>query len=130
MYLTIKSLHIVLIMLSFLIFAGRGVLMLMKNSLYRQRIFRYISPIVDTLLLGSGITLMILAQQYPTSQSWLAVKLTALIFYIVFGVMALNRINNYKVQVISFIAAVSTFLLMVSIARTHHPLGLFSIILN
>jgi uncharacterized membrane protein SirB2 len=125
MYLTIKTIHITLVSLSFLLFFIRGMMMLVKNPAYRHKIFKVIPPVIDTFLLGTGVTLMILIQQYPTEQSWLAVKLIALIVYIVLGVIALNRGDSYKAQVLSFILAVVTILFMVTVARSHNPLGIF-----
>jgi uncharacterized membrane protein SirB2 len=129
MYFTIKTIHITLVSLSFMLFFIRGTMMLVKNPLYRHQLFKIIPPIVDTFLLGTGVTLMIMIQQYPHEQSWLAVKLTALIAYVVLGVIALNRINNYKAQVLSFILAVLTILFMVSVARSHNPLGIFAVLI-
>ena len=93
--------------------------MLLENKQYRHRLFKIVPPIIDTLLLASGVTLMVLLQQYPTNQSWLAVKLTALVVYIVLGVIALNRVNNRKIQILAFLTAIITLLFMVSIALTH-----------
>ncbi|MCP3673830.1 MAG: SirB2 family protein [Gammaproteobacteria bacterium] len=125
MYLTIKTFHLTLIALSFTIFFFRGVMMLMKNPHFRHKIFRIIPPVVDTLLLVSGITLMIMIEQYPTTQAWLAVKLIALLVYIILGVIALNRVNNRKLQTLSFVAALATIYFMYSVARAHHPFGVF-----
>ena len=104
--------------------------MLMKNPFYRHRIFRFLPPLVDTLLLGTGIMLMLIIEQYPTTQSWLTVKLTALFVYIILGIIALNRVNNYRMQALSFVAAISTILFMYSVARAHHPLGIFLLLFN
>ena len=126
MYLIIKSIHITAVSLSLVLFFIRGMMMLLKNPLYRHKLFKVIPPIVDTFLLATGVTLMIMLQQYPTEQSWLAVKLSALIAYIVLGVIALNRVNHYKAQVLSFILAVLLILFMVTVARSHNPLGIFA----
>ncbi|RLA01376.1 MAG: regulator SirB [Gammaproteobacteria bacterium] len=130
MYLTVKTLHLTLIALSFIIFLSRGIMMMKKTDLYRHRVFRIIPPLIDTLLLASGITLMVILEQYPTTQAWIAVKLGALIVYIILGVIALNRANNYRLQLISFIAAISTIAFMYSVARAHHPLGIFYLLVN
>jgi len=130
MYLTIKTIHLSLLSLSFIIFFSRGVMMLLKNPFYRHQIFRFIPPLVDTLLMVTGITLMIITGQYPTTQAWLTVKLTALVVYIVLGVIALNRIDNRRIQSISFIAALTTLFFMVSVAMTHQPLGIFSVLFS
>ena len=130
MYLIIKNTHLTLVTISLLLFSIRGLMMVLKNENYRHRIFRVLPPLVDTLLLASGVSLMVILQQYPTTVSWLAVKLSALIIYILLGVVALNRVNNYRLQVISFIAAVSVVLFMVSVAINHHPLGIFYGLMN
>jgi len=125
MYLTLKTVHIGLISLSAMIFICRGIMMTMKNECYRHKIFRTIPPLVDTFLLFSGITLMFITEQYPNTHSWIAVKLTALVLYILFGTIALNRVNHYRLQILGFVMAVLTILFMYSVARTHHPLGIF-----
>ena len=123
MYLTVKTIHISLVAVSVIIFFSRGIMMLLKNPMYRHRIFRFIPPVVDTLLMVSGIALMLLIEQYPANQPWLMVKLSALIIYIILGILALNRIDNFRIQMFSFIAASLTILFMYSLARTHQPLG-------
>ncbi len=99
--------------------------MIKKNYYYRDKIFRYIPPTVDTLLLLTGIILMFITEQYPFSHSWITVKLTALLLYILFGTIALNRVNHYKLQILGFIMALVTIYYMYSVARSHHPLGFF-----
>ena len=101
--------------------------MMLKNQHYRHRLFKIFPPIIDTLLLSSGVALMVILQQYPTNQTWLAVKLIALIIYIVLGIVALNRVNHRKIQLLAFVSAIITLLFMVSIALTHHPLGVISL---
>ena len=125
MYLTLKTVHISLISISVIIFIARGLMMIMKNNFYRDRIFRYLPPMVDTLLLLSGIILMFITEQYLLLEPWIIVKLLALLLYIAFGTIALNRVNNYKLQLLGFIMALITIYYMYSVARAHHPLGLF-----
>ena len=125
MYLTLKTVHISLISISVIIFIATGLMMIMKNNFYRDKIFRYIPPTVDTLLLLSGIILMFITEQYLFLEPWITVKLLALLLYIIFGTIALNRVNNYKLQLLGFIMALITIYYMYSVARTHHPLGFF-----
>ncbi len=125
MYLTIKTIHLSLISISVIIFITRGIMMIKKNNYYRDKIFRYIPPTVDSLLLLSGIILMFVTEQYPFSQSWIMAKLTALLLYILFGTIALNRVNHYKLQIMGFIMALVTIYYMYSVAISHHPLGFF-----
>ncbi len=125
MYLTVKHIHLALISISVIIFITRGLMMIIKNNYYRDKIFRYIPPTVDTLLVLSGIALMIITEQYPFSESWITVKLTALLLYILFGTIALNRVNHYKLQILGFIMALVTVYYIFSVAISHHPLGFF-----
>jgi len=125
MYLTLKTIHISLISISVIIFIARGLMMIMKNNFYRDKIFRYLPPTIDTLLLLSGIILMFITEQYLFLEPWITVKLLALLLYIAFGTIALNRVYNYKLQILGFIMALLTIYFMYSVARTHHPLGLF-----
>ena len=129
MFLTIKSIHISLVVISFIIFFVRGLMMMFRNEQYRHRLFRIIPPVIDTLLLVTGLLLMYILKIYPTSQYWLGIKMIVLVVYIILGIVALNRTNNYNIQVVSFIAAVCAILFMASLAITHHPLGIFSLLL-
>lgn len=129
MYLTIKSIHLTLVAISISLFLFRGMLMITGNAFYRRKLFRIIPPVVDTLLLISGVSLMLYTQQYPTTQSWLGVKLTALVVYILLGIIALNRVNHYTIQIISFFAASLVVAFMVSVALSHNPLG-FLVVFN
>jgi uncharacterized membrane protein SirB2 len=53
-----------------------------------------------------------------------------LVVYIVLGSLALKRAHDKKSQIGCFIAAVSVYAFMFSIARAHHPLGFFHTFAN
>ena len=104
--------------------------MLKGNPGYRHRLFRILPPIIDSLILISGVTLMVLLHLNTENAPWLTVKLIALVVYIVLGIIALNRVNNYHIQATSFVAAVLTILFMASVAVTHNPYGVFAQLFN
>ena len=87
---------------------------------------RYLSYSVDTVLLTSALMLMTLLHQFPFVNSWLTVKVTLVIVYIVLGAFALKRASTQPARLACAVAALLVFGLVVSIARTHNPLGMFS----
>jgi uncharacterized membrane protein SirB2 len=54
------------------------------------------------------------------------VKLGLLVVYIVLGVQALREAAPPARRRVCFIAAVCVFAFMLTIARAHHPLGIFA----
>jgi len=126
LYLTIKIIHMSSVTLSFALFLFRGALMMRESNWLNSRILRIAPHVVDTLLLGSAIWLAVLLRQYPFVQAWLTVKVVLLAVYIVLGSFALKRGRTQGQRVFFFIAASLTFLFIVSVARSHNPLGLLA----
>jgi uncharacterized membrane protein SirB2 len=87
---------------------------------------RYLSYTVDTVLLTAALMLMTMLQQYPFVHSWLTVKILLIVVYIVLGAFAIRRGRTRQVRLACFVAALATFGFIVSVARTHTPLGLFA----
>lgn len=126
LYLTIKIIHMSSVTLSFALFIFRGVLMMRDSNWLNSRILRIAPHVVDTLLLVSAIWLTVLLRQYPFVQAWLTVKVVLLALYIVLGSFALKRGRTKGQRVFFFIAASLTFLFIVSVARSHNPLGVLA----
>ncbi|MDF1691479.1 MAG: SirB2 family protein [Zhongshania sp.] len=125
-YPQIKLLHIATVLLSGGVFTFRGLLMVARSAQSNHPALSRLSYINDSILLTTGLLLMKMTHQYPVSHNWLSVKLSMLIIYIVLGVYALRAGRTHSQQIIAFIAALSSYLLIISIARAHHPLGIFA----
>ena len=82
----------------------------------------------DSLLLLCAIVLCVMSQQYPFEQSWLTVKVVALVAYIVLGVVALKRGKTKMIRAVAFAAALVAFVFTMSVARTHNPMGFLSLL--
>lgn len=123
-YLVTWYIHVTSVTLSISFFAVRGIWMMMDSPLLQKKLVKILPHVIDTALLVSAIVLTMLIGQYPFIQSWLTVKVIALIVYIVLGIFAL-RANRLGIRIAAFLAAVSTFGFMVSVAYYHHPLGIF-----
>lgn len=113
------------VLISGSVFMLRGLLMLTRSRFTNYVVLRYGSYAVDSVLLVTALLLMGLLHQYPFTHAWLAVKVVSLIGYIVLGTFALKRGRSRRVQIICYFAALSVFLFIASVARAHHPLGVF-----
>jgi len=124
-YLQLRSLHIACAVASIGLFVLRHVLSL-RNVDWRKSIALRVMPhVVDTVLLLSAILLTLITGQYPFVNSWLTVKVLALIVYIVLGIQALKRDRSQSARRLAFMAAVIVFGFIVTVARTHSPAGIF-----
>ena len=84
-YLLLKTIHITCVAVTFVLFSGRGVLMLVDSPLLKARFLRIAPHVNDTLLLGSALWMAVISGHYPFAESWLTAKLVALIVYICLG---------------------------------------------
>jgi uncharacterized membrane protein SirB2 len=92
----------------------------------KSRALRIMPHAVDSLLLISAICLTIAIGQYPFVNSWLTVKVIALVAYIFLGMQALKTGRSQSARRTAFVAAVIVFAFIVTVARTHSPLGIFA----
>ena len=122
-YLPLRMIHIGCAILTIALFVLRGGLMLAGAPLLRSLPLRILPHVVDTVLLASAVMLTIIVHQYPFVQAWLTTKVVLLVVYIVLGSIALKRGRTRPVRVVAFDAALATVLFLVSVARTHDPLG-------
>lgn len=114
----IKTIHVVCALLSVSGFIGRGILMIKGSPLLKARLVKITPHIVDTVLLASAITL---ASQWGWSalqMPWLVAKIMALLLYIVLGSLALRPGRPQAVRILAWIAAIVTFVYIVSVAVT------------
>jgi uncharacterized membrane protein SirB2 len=124
-YLQIRTLHIACAVASIALFVLRHVLTLRGTDWRKSVALRVMPHAVDSVLLISAVLLAITIKQYPFVNSWLTVKVVALVVYIALGIQALQRNRSQTARRIAFVAAVAVFAFIVTVARTHSPLGIF-----
>jgi uncharacterized membrane protein SirB2 len=124
MYLTVKSIHILCVSLTLLLFFLRGIWMLQNHPRLQQRWVKIVPHLIDSVLLLSGITLVVTIHQYPFVNHWLTAKLFALLLYIILGHLALKRGKTKTIRLIAWISALGIFTYIVTVAlkRTVNPL--------
>jgi uncharacterized membrane protein SirB2 len=126
-YPLLKLSHICLVLLSGLLFLLRGVLLFVGSSLGRGKGLKRLSYVNDSFLLLAGLGLLWVPVNNPFHNPWLFVKWGLLIVYIGLGIYAFRLGRSDSQRLAGFVVALLVYLFMFSIARLHHPLGIFSL---
>jgi uncharacterized membrane protein SirB2 len=125
-YVPARLVHIGLVLISGTLFAARGVGVLTGAPWSIAPAVRRLSYAIDTALLGAALLLLYVLDINPFAIAWLSTKIALLMAYIVLGTLALKRARTTRMRVLCFVAALLCFAFMLTVARAHHPLGLFS----
>lgn len=125
-YLFLRHAHIGFVIASVSLFMIRGLLMLAHSPHANAGALRYLSYGIDTMLLTAALMLTSIIHQYPFATGWLTMKVVLLVVYVVLGSIALKRGKSQRARVAAFVAALLTVAFIYSVARAHHPLGVFA----
>ncbi len=120
-YLWIKHTHVSMVTITTIFFVIRFFWMIKYPALLRQRWVKVFPPIIDTILLASGIAMAMLSHQYPLQQPWLTAKVIALIAYIIFGMIALKWGSTLRIRITAGIFACASVGYIISSALTRNP---------
>ena len=122
-YSQIKLVHVVAVVASGSLFALRGLLLNLGYGWVMAAPIRWLSYAIDTVLLTAALMLTTIIQQYPFVDAWLTVKVVLLVLYIVLGFLAFWKTRTKAARLGCWLAALVVFGFIVSVARTHDPLG-------
>ncbi len=118
----VKLVHVSCVVLSALFFFGRGIAMISTPEFVGRLWVRRTAESIDTLLLLSGVGLFWITGQFPWQEPWLAAKLTALLLYILLGMLAFHWSKERPVKIGTWAVAIAIYLYMVAVALTRNPL--------
>jgi uncharacterized membrane protein SirB2 len=121
-YKLLIHLHTITAAISLLLFLYRGVWVLRHGQQHRPRWMKWLPHVNDTLLFVLGIALMLTIQQYPLVNAWLTAKLTALVIYILLGMVVMKWAKQRRSQLIAWLSALVVFAYMVGVAISKQPL--------
>lgn len=120
------TLHLVCIVLSVGLFVARYWWRYCGHALAAARWTRIAPPVIDTLLLLSGIGLIVKTHILPFTESgaWLTEKLFGVIIYIVLGFIALDyrQARSQQARFIAFPLALVVLYIIIKLATTKIPL--------
>ncbi|EOE6916272.1 invasion regulator SirB2 [Cronobacter turicensis] len=124
-YFAVKHLHILTVVISISLFILRYWWQYRSSPMSSKRWMRIVPHVNDTVLLGSGVALVLITHFYPfTPQgAWLTEKLFGVIIYIVLGFIALGRRpRSQQVRWIAFLLGLVVLYIIVKLATTKIPL--------
>ncbi|VEB97110.1 Invasion gene expression up-regulator, SirB [Cedecea lapagei] len=124
-YFTLKYLHIITVVLSISLFVLRYWWQYRGSAMSAKRWVRIVPHANDTLLLVSGVALVMITHFYPfTPQgTWLTEKLFGVIIYIALGFIALGkRPRSQQVRWFAFLLGLVVLYIIIKLATTKIPL--------
>lgn len=120
------TLHLICVALSVSLFVARYWWRYCGHALAAARWTRIVPPVIDTLLLFSGIGLIVKTHILPFTESgpWLTEKLFGVIIYIVLGFIALDyrQARSQQARFIAFPLALVVLYIIIKLATTKIPL--------
>lgn len=120
-YLIIKHLHLLFVTITFILFHLRYGLIFFKPNKPLPKILRKLPHQNDTLLLITGLLLVLIGKWVPfVNAKWLGVKLLLVIIYILLGAIAIKSKPRSKQGFIAYLAATLCFGTIVYLV-THKP---------
>lgn len=118
MYTLIKVVHMSFAMLSVLGFLVRGILKIQGSAIVEKKLVKILPHVIDTVLLVSAITLVIMSGQYPWVAPWVSAKIVGLVVYIGLGVVAMRTAKTQQTRIIAFALALITAAYIFMVAGT------------
>lgn len=125
-YPQLRTLHIACVLLSGALFLARGTGVLSGAAWPMRRPVRLTSYAIDSLLLAAALALAAILPVSLFANGWLTAKIVLLLVYIALGTFALKRARTQRGRVLCFLGALAVYLFILSVARAHHPLGVFA----
>ena len=128
MYIFVKYVHLTSVVLSLTGFFLRGLLVLRASPLMNASWLKVLPHINDTILLIAALSLAVMSNQYPFVVAWVTAKVLGVIAYIMLGSLALRAGSTRKTRIVCWIAAITVFGWIVSVAVTRQPMGFLAML--
>ena len=130
-YAQIKWVHVASVLGSGGLFLARGLLLQLGQSrLAMAAPLRYLSYAIDCVLLTAAMMLLTILPHALFANGWLSAKLMLLPVYVVLGSFALKRGRTARVRGTCYVLALLVFGFMLTIARSHQPMGALALLLH
>ena len=123
----LKLIHVSCAFISIAGFTLRGYWKLGNNPLLNRRPARVLPHIIDTLLLGSAVSMLVIWKSSPLDFGWLTAKILALLAYIGLGMVTLRFARSEKGRQVAYGLALASAAYIMSVAYTKSAAGLMSL---
>ncbi len=120
-YTSLKTVHQLCALTTFTLFIWRGVWLLKNPELKRPKWMLIAPHAIDTVLLVSAISLVVITHQYPGVHTWLNAKIIALVVYILLGMTAFRFAQSQAVKLTAWVLGQLVFIYIVLVALTRSP---------
>ncbi len=114
----IKSIHILLALVSFFGFISRVVLSEVNPEIIQRKWLKISPHVIDTLLLLSGIVLVFQGNWLDGNYGWLVAKIIALLGYISLGVVVMHQHGTVRWLALSGSVGCYVYILLAAINKT------------
>lgn len=114
----IKSIHILLALVSFFGFISRVVLSEINPEITQRKWLKISPHVIDTLLLFSGIMLIFQGSWLDGNYGWLVAKMIALLGYISLGVVVMHRRGTIRWLALSGSVGCYVYILLVAVNKS------------
>ena len=122
-YVLLKQVHVFFALASIIGFILRWNWKMGGSSLSQKKLTKTAPHVIDTLFLTTGVALAFTINQYPFSTAWLTAKITGLLVYIMLGMLAMSDKISRPWRLMAFLAAISTYAWILTVARFKSPWG-------
>jgi len=122
-YLALKNIHLLAIALSAILLSVRFALLMANSQLLEKRLLKITPHIVDTVLILSGIGLIISLGFVPftAGSEWFTQKVTCILAYFALGFFTLRMAKNKLLRIFAFFGALGWLGMAANIAITKAP---------
>lgn len=119
-YQTVKLIHIGAAYLTIAGFIARAMLSIYQSTILANKAVKILPHVVDTILILSGVSLIITTGFYPIRFSWMTVKLILVVAYIASGfyVMKFAKTRGQKILGIFLCLAIIGYILAIAKYKT------------
>ncbi|WP_298439937.1 SirB2 family protein [uncultured Ferrimonas sp.] len=121
-YEALKHIHFTVIGASVALFVLRFIWVMKGSAMMEQKWVKFVPHIVDTVLILSGVALMMNTGFSPSNSPWLFEKMVALVAYIVLGVFTLKLERGKLFRTFAFLGAMGWLFYMAKLAQTKMPI--------
>lgn len=123
MYFALKNIHLLAIALSAILLSVRFALVMANSQLIDKKFIRIAPHVVDSILILSGIALIISLGFIPftAGSEWFTQKFTCILAYFALGVFAIKMAKNKLLRFFAFFGALGWLVMAANVAMTKAP---------